>query len=270
MVTIKTGRTPRPYRMILYGTEGIGKSTFATWAESPVMIPTEEGCNEIDVPKFDTFKSGLPVCSTWADMCECIWYLRDTENQFATLIIDSIDWWERFISAEIVTLIQKRDPSIKTLADVGYGKGPKQLIPYASDILAMLDELRNMKNMNIILIAHAGTEKVEDPTLASYDQWAPRLDKNINPMFKEWADLICFATRKTRIEETETPAQNFGKSRKIAKEIKGDSGRILITTGKPAVVAKNRYNLPDEMPLDGSAFFPMLENAIWGERNNDV
>ncbi|WP_437226526.1 AAA family ATPase [Planctomicrobium sp. SH661] len=49
---IQRGKQPLPPRLILYGTEGIGKSTFASEAPSPVFIQTEDGLAEIDCDKF--------------------------------------------------------------------------------------------------------------------------------------------------------------------------------------------------------------------------
>ena len=50
----KTG-VARPPRIVLYGTHGIGKSTFAAQAPNPVFIPTEEGLDAINATAF-------PVC----------------------------------------------------------------------------------------------------------------------------------------------------------------------------------------------------------------
>ena len=114
--------------------------------------------------------------------------------------------------------------------------------------------------MNVVLIAHTKMEKVEDPSGGSYDQYAPRLDKRINGIVKEWSDIIAFATHAiVKTEEKE----GFGK-RTVAKSVKDKDGnaRILFLESSPAIVAKSRYALPDKMPLDGEAFFTQLWNII--------
>ncbi len=40
MQQIKHGRQPMPPRLVLYGTEGVGKSTFASEAPSPIFVQT--------------------------------------------------------------------------------------------------------------------------------------------------------------------------------------------------------------------------------------
>ncbi|MDR0869400.1 MAG: ATP-binding protein [Planctomycetaceae bacterium] len=41
--TIQTGKAQAPPRLLIYGTEGIGKSTFGASAPKPIFIPTEDG-----------------------------------------------------------------------------------------------------------------------------------------------------------------------------------------------------------------------------------
>ena len=50
--TIQRGKQPLPPRLVLYGTEGIGKSTFGSQCPAPVFIQTEDGLAEIDCDKF--------------------------------------------------------------------------------------------------------------------------------------------------------------------------------------------------------------------------
>ena len=41
MLNIKSGKVPRPQKIIVYGPEGIGKTTFAASFPDPVFIDTE-------------------------------------------------------------------------------------------------------------------------------------------------------------------------------------------------------------------------------------
>jgi hypothetical protein len=49
---IQSGRSTAPPRLMIYGTEGIGKSTLAARAPQPIFIQTEDGLGEIDCHKF--------------------------------------------------------------------------------------------------------------------------------------------------------------------------------------------------------------------------
>jgi hypothetical protein len=114
--------------------------------------------------------------------------------------------------------------------------------------------------MNVILVAHTKMEKVEDPSGSSYDQYAPRLDRRINGLLREWVDVIGFATHSiVKTEEKE----GFGK-RTVAKAVKDKDGnnRVLFLESSPTSVAKIRYSLPEKMPLDGEVFFTKLWKII--------
>ncbi len=52
MNQIQHGKTEAPRRTLLYGTHGIGKSTFGSMAERAVFLPTEDGLGEIDCERF--------------------------------------------------------------------------------------------------------------------------------------------------------------------------------------------------------------------------
>jgi len=235
--------------MLLHGTEGIGKSTMCKFAPKPIFIQTEDGLDQIDVAKF-------PLAKSYDAVKNNLMSLLEETHDFLTVVIDSLDWLEKLAVLKILGEFKSK----KTLADFDYGKGYAMLIPLFEDILAILHRLREDKNMNIILVAHTKTEKVEDPTGASYDQYAPRLDKRVNGLVKEWCDIIGFASHYMRKEEQD---ENFGGKRTVAKSItEGGTDRQLILEGSPAIVAKCRYQMPGRSPLIGKEFFKNLWNAI--------
>ena len=49
---IQTGRENKPPRIMVYGQEGVGKSTLGASAPDPIFIQTEDGLGEIDTCKF--------------------------------------------------------------------------------------------------------------------------------------------------------------------------------------------------------------------------
>ena len=63
LTKIQRGRQPMPPRLVLYGTEGIGKSTFAAQSPHPVFIPTEDGLSEIDCDRFPSAVSASCIAS---------------------------------------------------------------------------------------------------------------------------------------------------------------------------------------------------------------
>ena len=87
---IQRGRQAMPPRVLLYGTEGIGKSTFGSQAPKPVFIQTEDGLDEIDTDKFPLATSYEQVVAALAD-------LRNEQHDYETVVIDSLDWLERLV-----------------------------------------------------------------------------------------------------------------------------------------------------------------------------
>ena len=98
------------------------------------------------------------------------------------------------------------------------------------------------------------------PETDTYDRYAPRLNKHAAALVSEWADAVLFATRKIIVR---TEDGSFNRTRTIAAGQGKDGGdRILRCIGGPSCIAKNRYNLPAELPLDWSALMGALSGTM--------
>jgi len=252
---IRTGKNPSPPRILLYGTEGIGKSTFAAQAPNPIFVPTEDGLNEISCASF-------PLAKKYTDVETYLSALAMEPHEYQTVVIDSLDWLEQLIWDD---LCQLSNASTIEKVDGGYGKGYIAALGFWRQIIDALEALRTQRNMAVILIAHSKVERFEDPESSAYDRYTPRLHKHAAALLTEWSDTVLFATRKFR---TESEDVGFGRERTIATGIGADGGeRIMRTVGGPSCIAKNRYNLPYELPLSWDAFIGAL-NPINTEMEN--
>lgn len=239
--SIQKGRLQHPPRVLIYGTEGIGKSTFAAQSTAPVFVQTEDGCDGIDVDKF-------PLAVDFNDVAKALTALAQEEHQYQTVVVDSLDWLERDIWASVC---QRFGVSNIEKADGGYARGYTHALDEWKTFVNLLSRLRS-RGMAVVLIAHSKIEKFEDPENASYDRYAPRLHKHAKALLCEWVDVVGFATRKMR---TQSEDAGFGRKRNIAAGLgKGGGDRVLRLVGGPACEAKNRYGMPDEIPLDWKAF----------------
>lgn len=248
LATIQKGRTPRPPRLLVYGTEGIGKSSFAAQAPRPIFVQTEDGLDEIDADKF-------PLAEGYEDVVESLAALAHQDHPYESVVIDSLDWLERLIWDRVC-----RDANVTSIekADGGYSKGYTHALTYWREILDLLNGLRAARNMVVLLIAHTKVEKFEDPESSPYDRYSPRLHKHASALVCEWCDAVLFATRKLR---TQSEDAGFGRKRTVAKAVGRDGGdRVLRAVGGPSCVAKNRYGITDELPLDWAAFMAALSN----------
>ncbi|HBG28368.1 MAG: hypothetical protein A2Y10_08690 [Planctomycetes bacterium GWF2_41_51] len=255
---IRTGKQPSPPRLLLYGTEGIGKSTFAAQAPNPIFIPTEDGLNEINCASF-------PKAKKYNDVESYLSALAIEQHDYQTVVIDSCDWLEQLIWDELCHL--SGASSIERVSG-GYGKGYTEALGFWRQIVDALDALRTERHMAVILVSHSRVERFEDPESNAYDRYTPRTHKHATALLTEWADAVLFATRRFR---TQSEDGGFGKTRNIAVGI-GESGgeRLIRTVGGPSCIAKNRYNLPYEIPLSWDAFINALNNNNQPQTIGDV
>jgi len=230
--SIRKGRAQAPRRTLLYGVHGVGKSTFGAMAERPIFIPTEDGLSDIDCERF-------PLAEQYDDVLNALGALYTEEHQYRTVVIDSLDWLEQLIWAEVC-----RKRGVENIEDIPFGKGYVFALNYWRDVLAGLDALRNERGMSALFIAHAAIQKFNDPTADAYDRYMPRLQKLASALVQEWCDEVLFATYRVHTRQTD---EGFNRKRTVGV---GEGERVVRTTERPSHLAKNRLNLPDEIPLD--------------------
>jgi hypothetical protein len=213
--------------------EGIGKSTFGAGSPNPIYILTEDGLGSLKVDHF-------PLATSSQDVMDAIATLYKENNAFETVVIDSLDWLEAIIQREIE---QKYDAK-----DLAYGKGSLIAAEKWREILDGLNALRNDKGMAIILIAHTTIKRFDSPEVEPYDRYQPKLQERSNAVVREWADAVLFANYKTIVKKDDV-GFNQTNNRGIST-----GERLLFTSERPAYMAKNRYNMPESIPLSWDAF----------------
>lgn len=238
------GKRPGAKKVVVYGPEGIGKSTFAARFPDPVFIDTEGSTRDMDVAR-------TPAPTSWAMMMDQVEYIRTHPGLCRTLVVDTIDWAEQMCVKHICDLHQKRG-----IEDFGYGNGYVYTKEEFGRFLNKLSEVINA-GINVVLTAHAQMRKFEQPDeMGAYDRWELKLGKKTtsqtSPLVKEWSDLLLFANYKTY----SVAVDDKGKKRKA----QGGS-RVMYTSHHPCWDAKNRYGLPDEMPFDYSGIAGIMEMA---------
>ena len=220
-------------RIMVYGVEGIGKSTFGAGAPNPVYILTEDGLGSLNVDHF-------PLATSFADVMDAIASLYKENHAFETVVIDSLDWLEAIIQREIE---QKYDAK-----DLAYGKGSLIAAERWREILDGLNALRNDKGMAVILIAHTTIKRFDSPEVEPYDRYQPKLQERSNAVVREWADAVLFANYRTIVKKDDV-GFNQTNNRGIST-----GERLLFTSERPAYMAKNRYNMPESIQLSWDAF----------------
>jgi len=220
-------------RIMVYGVEGIGKSTFGAGSPNPIYILTEDGLGSLNVNHF-------PLATSFQDVIDAIATLYKENHAFETVVIDSLDWLEAIIQREIE---QKYDAK-----DLAYGKGSLIAAERWREILDGLNALRNDKGMAVILIAHTTIKRFDSPEVEPYDRYQPKLQERSNAVVREWCDAVLFANYKTIVKKDDV-GFNQTNNRGIST-----GERLLFTSERPAYMAKNRYNMPESIPLSWEAF----------------
>ncbi len=238
-LAIRRGKITRPQKAVIYGPEGVGKSTLAGRLPDPVFLDTEGGTHHLDVVRLDS-------ASTWEEITAVIVQLASTQHEFRTLVIDTADWLEKRLIEHLCRKANK-----DSIEDFGYGKGWVILAEEFARFLTSLDTLL-ARGMHVVFLAHATVRKFEAPDQAgSYDRFELKLSKQVAPLLKEWADVVLFGNYVTKVAEKDN-----GKMRGV-----GGKERVLFSTHAAAYDAKNRHGLPDKLPFTAEALAPVFGAA---------
>lgn len=233
---ILKGKQPGPRRILLYGKHGLGKSTWAANAPSPIFLNVEDGLANIDCDKTEVLPSFDAVMET------LVW-LDQKEHEYRTVVVDTVDWVERLIHAKVCD-----ECNVKAIGDIDFGKGYGKCLPRWAMFIHWLDQLRTKRRMSVILLAHAEAIKTRNPGEESYDCWGPAIHRDASELLQEWADEVLYA--RTRVF-TKTEDEGFKRTRSIAV---GGEERYLQCSATASANAKNRLGMPVEIPFTWEAY----------------
>lgn len=246
---INRGTLPTAKKVVVYGPEGIGKTTFASQFPDPVFIDTEGSTNDYDVARF-------PAPSSWQMLMDEVREVKSNPGMCRTLIIDTADWAEHLCEKHVC-----QHGQVQSIEGFGYGKGYTYL---REEFGRLLNELTDVvgTGVNVVLTAHAQMRKFEQPDeMGAYDRWEMKLSKQVAPIVKEWANMILFCNYKTFVV----------KENKSAAKGKAQGGqRVMYTTHHPCWDAKNRYGLPEILPLDYEGIRGVIESGPADQQEKDI
>jgi hypothetical protein len=236
---IQRGQRQQPPRIIIYGPGGVGKTTWAAGAPGAVILPTEDGSDSLDVAR-------LPKATSYHDVMQSLNALHDQPHEFRTLVVDSLDHMEPLIWRATCEIGGKR-----SIEDFGYGRGYVEALGIWRQFFALCDDLRSDRGMALIYVAHHEIKSYQDPSSEPYDRYQIKMHKTAAALAIESVDAVLFATYRVHAVEGST-----GRVRGM-----GSGERILLTEERPSHIAKNRWNLPYELPLDFAVFAAAKKSA---------
>lgn len=237
---VTSGVQSRPYYLLMHGLPGIGKSSFAAEAPKPIFLCAEKGTNHLDVSRLEL--------SSFSDFKAALKELSETAHDFKTVVIDTVDHVEPLIFKEVC-----KDKGKTSIEDIGYAKGYIFALDYWQQLIQALESLRDDKGMNVILLAHTEVKTFNDPQLTEgYDRYQVKLHHKAASLIIDRVEDVLFANYKAFLHKSDG-----GKSKAL-----GDGSRIIYTEHRPSFVAKNRHDLPFELPLSWADFTAATDTKI--------
>lgn len=238
-------------KTVLYGQEGVGKSSLAANIPGIVFIDCEGSTTKMNVRR-------LPAPTSWSILCDEMEYILQNAavKGYRAVAIDTFDWAEMLALQAICAEFK-----VNGIEGIPYGKGWQHESELVARFLESTDRLIKA-GIHVILICHAVTRKATLPEeLDEYDHWELKLGNKttnkIAPLLKEWSDMTLFLAFKTQV----MAADDKGKVHKATSV-----QRVMYATKSAWWDAKNRFGLPDSMPLDYSAvahlFTPPADTII--------
>lgn len=223
---ITSGPTATAQKVVLYGVEGIGKSTFASQFPNPVFIDTEGSTSNMNVQRLDNPNS-------WQMLLDEVNYVKQSRI-CSTLIIDSADWSERICKEHLAVLGKWTD------SNNDYGA---KYIALEKEFGLLINKLSDLVELgiNVVLTAHAKLKKKEEPDqMGAFDRYQLKMEDKTGAIVKEWADMVLFANYEMTVLTDEK-----------TKSKKATGGhRVMYATHYPGWDAKNRHGLPDKLPFE--------------------
>ena len=236
--------TPKPPRVLIHGVAGVGKTTFAGQANKPVFIQTEDGLGTNSAANF-------PLSRTFDEVMEALAALYTEQHDFATVVIDSVDWLEPLVWAKAC-----RDNGWNSIEDAGYGKGYVAALNLWRQYIDGLNALRDDRGMTVVQIAHTDIKRFDSPEHDPYDRYVIKLHARAAALLQEHSDVVLFANYRIS-----TVKADVGFNKKVSRAV-GSGERVIHTVERPAFLAKNRYDLPDTLSLEWPAFAQAMPETL--------
>lgn len=241
-----------PRRLGIHGKYKEGKSTTAAAAPNPLFIALEDGQSHIGVDRIECWKK------SWTDVLGLIHQIASPEEKhdYKTLVIDTATVLQAKMEAEVVS--DANDKKVKTIQDIGYGKGPPRLAEKFDKVLQALDDVVNIKKMSVIVICQTVIETITPADGTPYDQFTLDLEKkNVRPRLCRWLDDIMFVKQGVLVADGEDGkagrAKKFKGRMAILKDDPSCECGVRLPSSSPSIIELN-----DEG--DGAKYWEMIRS----------
>ena len=244
LAQLTRANAPKPPRILIHGVAGVGKTTFAAEANKPVFVQTEDGLGTIPAANF-------PLARTFEEVLESLAALYTEDHDFKTVVIDSVDWLEPLVWGKAC-----RDNGWASIEEPGYGRGYIAALNLWRQYIEGLNALRDDRGMTVVQIAHTDIKRFDSPEHDPYDRYVIKLHARAAALMQEHSDIVLFANYRISTVKADV---DFNK--KVNRAM-GSGERVIHSAERPAFLAKNRYGLPETLPLDWQSFAQAMPEVI--------
>jgi hypothetical protein len=237
---IKRGQLRRPLRHLFYGPEGVGKSSLAADAPSPLFLDIEGGSDNLDVARYPfRDEDGGHVPRTYEEVSTAIDDLiANPKHGYETVVLDTLDALEALVQRHVCEKNGKA-----TIEDFGFGKGYQVALDEFRRFLALLDQLRS-KGVQVVILGHSIVRTFKNPEGEDYDRYQLRVHDKIAGLAKEWSDVVGF------IRFDGGAAKLTGDAAQTKRARGWMTGKRIVHLAREAAWdAKSRLSLPAELEL---------------------
>ena len=258
----------KPEKLVIEGEAGAGKTTFACQSHSkkePAFVINADDGGEHVFHKtgIEYIHDCIPTgdikenAEKWDGIMSTLRELATEKSDIKRVIIDSVDKLEILAQGRICV-----DHKLTHIEDMGYGKGFSYVRGAMQKLLSGLNYLRDTQSIQPVLICHTQVRTINKPTMEPYDSFVLKLHKSLCADVMEWADVILFVAFETIVKKIDS-----GFNRKDSRAIQSGK-RFLYTSGSMGVDAKNRFDLPPEIPADWNEYRKLIDSFWEGKKDN--
>lgn len=244
---VETGIKLPPYRLIILGPQGMGKSTWAASCPNPLFVTMEQGSEALDVAR-------TKLVTTWEQYEEIARQFATKEHPYKTFVVDTIDWLEPLAEKAAVkewNAEPGNKPATK-IDGIGYGKGFTILQAKAREMCRIFDAMI-AKGYNVVLLAHAKQKHVDPVLSEGFDTMTLKLNDKFGTVFLEWAHGVGFVQLDYR-----TASSEKGDPKRAVSS--GD--RVISFLAHPAHCGKNKWHMQHVIPFPQHGGFSAFNKAV--------
>ena len=228
-IEISSGVQDLPSKDLIYGIEGVGKTSLAATYPSPIFVDCEGSTTKLNVSRLEV--------NSYGKFKEAIKLICGEQgNIFKTVVIDTTDWLESIVVSEIL-----KEDGAQTITDkknYSFGAGDKRIEEFFRKKIIPSFEFIMKQGKNIVLVSHAHIKGIDDPIVGRYDHYTLKMGKTASAVLKEWVNNVFFMNYEVQMKK------NYGLEKDKAV---GGKDVFVYTQRTPQYNAKRRDKLADKI-----------------------